>query len=188
VADEHPAVIAAGDQASAAAADVTQRMRVATQFCAEVQALTTGKSPVVTDEEAHVAAGPRAKVLGGLFRRMAAGEVSGCLHADAATRPGRPGPAARELIWVSWQPDMISCTPCALLLPGPSIEESNRCDGCGCTGSEWLESITYILPASATYAARAGHLVPPLVCCFDLCGPCDQASRSQEEAPSPGPG
>ena len=168
------------DQAGAAASDVARRVRAGYELCA---ALGTLSPPQVMDGEGRHPTGPRAKVLEGISRRFTAGEFRGCRHADAAmTPPGlaRAGPRADGLVWLSWWPNLITCMPCAVMLPDASAEEDNRCDACGHVGEpgDPIEAGTYVLQCSAEYAARSG-LVPPLACCYGLCVPCSQASGSE---------
>lgn len=188
---EHPAVTAAEDQAVAAADDAARWVRERYERYAAEEALTTGRAPQLTDEKARAPAGPAAMVLEGVFRRFAAGEVSGCLPAVTALTAGlarAPGPRPAALVWLSWHPGLIMCPPCAEMLPDPSVEQDRRCDGCGYARApgEPIMATTYVVAGDARQAASEGHPIPPLIASFGLCMPCSQASRSQ--APRPGPG
>ena len=106
----------------AAADDAARWVRERYERYATEEALTTGRAPQLTDEKTRAPAGPAAMVLEGVFRRFAAGEVSGCLPAVTALTAGlarAPGPRPAALVWLSWHPGLIMCPPCAEMLPDP---------------------------------------------------------------------
>jgi hypothetical protein len=177
---DDPAVTAARDQARAAADDISGRVRSGYLFGAAVEALESGERADVR-EASGPPRGPRARVLEGVERRLMAGELSACEHAAAELAPGlmhRGGPRPEALMWVSWHPDVIACPRCTHELPRPSVAEDYTCDACGHVGEpgDRLESVTYVVRASAEAAARSGQLTPPLICVFGLCPRCAAAS------------
>jgi hypothetical protein len=177
---DHPAVTAARDQAAAAADDIKRRVRLGYQFAQAAEAAATGELREV-GEGSGPPSGPRARVLEGVQRRLEGGELLACEHAAAEVAPGlgrRGGERPEALMWVSWHPAVIACVRCAYDMPRPSAAEDYTCDGCAHVGEpgDRLESVTYVIRASAEHAASTGQLTPPLICVFGLCPSCAAAS------------
>jgi hypothetical protein len=176
-----PAVTAAADQAQAQAADILRRVGAGYRFAAALEHLTTGEQ-LRPPGRGRGARGPRRRVLERVEGLLERGELAACPHVAAEMAPGlmpRGGEQLEAMLWLSWHPRAISCGRCAAELPRPGTAEDYTCDGCGHVGEagDHLESVTYVVPASAEAAARTGRVGPPLLVVFGLCPRCAAASR-----------
>jgi hypothetical protein len=177
--DQGPARTAASDQAAAAQADISGRVREGFLIRSAAESVTSGRPPVPVEHAEGLPYGPAAEVVTRVIRRLEAGELTGCSHVVSALAPGLSrGPAVQALIWFSWHPHQVNCPACASILPGASEEEDRRCDGCRKLVPPGVQmnvrsDVTRAHPDTAVKGERLG---PPLVCQFGLCPACNDAS------------
>jgi hypothetical protein len=180
---EHdPTWTAAADQADAAVADVSARLRTSYLIRAAQESAATGHPAELVAEAKGKPYGPLAELLARVAARLRAGELSGCPHVAVALAPGLVrGAHVEALFWLSWHPGTVSCPACMVLLPPATGDEDRRCDGCRRvvppgTQIQVGSDVTRADPG----AAQGGRVAPPLVCCFGLCPACFKASGYAE--------
>jgi hypothetical protein len=172
--DRGPAWTAASDQAAAAQADVSNRVRDGFLIGSAAESAASGRPPSPVEQTEGMPYGPVADVVNRVVRRLGAGELTGCSHLAGALAPGLSrGPAVDAVIWLSWYPDEVNCPACAFVLPAATGDDDYRCDGCG----KLVPPGEMNVRSDVTRAKpTAGRLGPPLVCQFGLCPACKNAS------------
>lgn len=140
------------DQARAATADTTARLRAA---AAAATGRVSHTATPASDVPGWVRLGALDAVVGWLL-----GRSSTCMHAPDAYRPMPVGAAA-------WKPGLVVCGECAHLLQLPRGSDADRrCDGCGRV-TEGVEVGDWILPVGM----QVGVMLYSVGVCSGCCWP-----------------